>query len=95
VHGSEMRTDPPPPERRSRDAVTVGHTELSHRVENIVRQLYLHALPIEGPTPHTSTDDRLIVDRPIGQEAAKPNAAELCQTPRQSGVVGDREIHLE
>ena len=60
VHGSEMRTDPPSPERRSRDAVTVGHTELGHRVENLVRQLYLHALPIEGPTPHTSTDDRLI-----------------------------------
>ena len=60
MHGSERRTDPPSPEPGLRDPVTVGHPELGHRVENLARQLYLHALPIEGPTSHTSTDDRLV-----------------------------------
>ncbi len=50
----------PVPQRDSSNSVTVGHPELGHRVENLARQLYLHALPIEGPTSHTSTDGRLV-----------------------------------
>ena len=51
---------PPSPELSSRHPVTVGHAEVGHRVENLARQPYLHALPIEGPTSHTSPDDRLV-----------------------------------
>lgn len=34
VHGSELRTDCPAPERESLHSVTLGHPELGHRVED-------------------------------------------------------------
>ena len=51
-------------------------------------------LQMADVNPEPCTVDEY-VDRPIGREAAKPNAAELCQTPRQCGVIRDREIRLE
>ena len=64
VHGSELRTDPPSPERKSLHSAAVGHSETGHRVEDLARQLYLDSLSVEGSTSHTSTDDRLVpVDR--------------------------------
>ncbi len=64
VHGSEMRTDPLSPERRSLHSIAVRHPEASHRVENTARELHLHALALEGSTPHGAADDGLVpVDR--------------------------------
>ena len=62
VHGSELRTDPPSPERSSGHPVTLGHPETGHRVEDLTRELYLDSLAVEGPTSHTSTDDRLVTE---------------------------------
>ena len=60
LHGSELRTDPPSPELGSGHSATVGHPETGHRIEDPARQLYFNALPGEGSTSHTSTDDRLV-----------------------------------
>ena len=40
--------------------MAVRHAEAGHRVENFARQLHLNALPSQGSTSHTSTDDRLV-----------------------------------
>ena len=70
VHGSEMRADPPSPERRSSHSVAVGHAETGHRIENLARQLHLNSLSIEGSTSHASTDDRLVSIHGILDHAA-------------------------
>ena len=70
MHGSELRADPPSPERRSRHSVAVRHPETGHRIENPARQLHLSSLPREGSTSHTSTDDRLVsMDRVLDHTA--------------------------
>lgn len=55
-----MWTDSPSHERRSGHSAAVGHPQTDHRIEDLARQLYFNALPIEGSTSHTSTDDRLV-----------------------------------
>ena len=60
LHGSELRTDPPSPELGSGHSATVGHPKTGHRIEDLARQLYFNALPSEGSTSHTSSDDRLV-----------------------------------
>jgi hypothetical protein len=57
VHGSELRTDPPSPQRESRTSVTVGHPEQGLRVEDPACQLYLDSLALQGATPHALADD--------------------------------------
>ena len=51
---------PPAPERTSGHSVAVRHPEVGHRIEDLTRELYLDSLAVEGPTSHTSTDDRLV-----------------------------------
>ena len=58
VHGSELRPYPPSPEAGSGHSVAVGHPQTDHPIEDLARQLYFNALPSEGSTSHTSTDDR-------------------------------------
>ena len=70
LHGSGSQTEPPSPERNSRHSIAVGHAEVGHRVENLARQLYLHALPIKGPTSHTGTGDRLVSVHGVLDQAA-------------------------
>ncbi len=70
VHGSELRTDAPSPERGSRHSVAVGHTETGHRVEDLARQLHLDSLSSEGSTSHPSTDDRLVTVHGVLYHAA-------------------------
>ena len=60
LHGSELGTDPPSPERESRHSVGVGYPEQGHRIEDLARRPYLDSLSVEGSTSHTSTDDRLV-----------------------------------
>ena len=61
---------PLPPERNSRHSIAVGHAEVGHRVENLARHLDLHALSIERPASHTSTDYRLVSEHCILDQAA-------------------------
>jgi hypothetical protein len=70
VHGFEMRTDPPSPELGSCHSVAVGHAETGHRIEDFGRELHLDSLALEGATPHTSTDDRLVSVHSILDHAA-------------------------
>ena len=44
LHGSEVRTDPPSPDRGLRHSVAVLHPKQCHRVEDLARELYLDAL---------------------------------------------------
>ncbi len=60
VHGPELGKGPPSPERESRRSVAVRHPETGHCVEDLACQLYLNSLSVEGPTSHTSTDDRFV-----------------------------------
>ncbi len=60
MHGSELKTDPPSPGPSSRHSVALRHPKVGHRIENLTRELYLDSLAVEGPTSHTSTDDRLV-----------------------------------
>jgi hypothetical protein len=69
LHGSEVRTDSPSPERESRHSVAGRHPKQGHRVEDLTRELYLDALAVEGSTSHTSTDDCLVTEDGILHEA--------------------------
>ena len=60
VHDSDMRTDPPSPERESRHSVAARHPETGHCVEDLARQLHLDLLSVEGSTSHTPADDRFV-----------------------------------
>ncbi len=62
---------PRPPEQGSFHSVAVWHPEMSHRVEDPGRKLYLNSLAVEGPTSHTSTDDRLVSEDGILHQAAR------------------------
>ena len=71
LHGSEQRTDPPSPERKSLHAVAVRHPQQGHRIEHFARQSHLDSLPVEASTSHTSTDDRLVSEDGILHQAAR------------------------
>jgi hypothetical protein len=60
LHGSGESTGPPSPKLGSPHSVAVRHPEQRHRIEGLDRQLHLNALPSEGSTSHTSTNDRLV-----------------------------------
>ncbi len=70
VHGSELRTDPPSPERKLLHAVAIRHPKQGHRVEDPARELHLDSLSVEGSTSHTSTDERLVSEDRILHHAA-------------------------
>ncbi len=57
LHGSKSRTNPPFPERRSRNFVAVWHPEAVHRIENPARKSYLHSLTSHCATRHVSADE--------------------------------------
>ncbi len=59
LHGLEKGTEPPSPGPGLCYSVALGHPKLGHSVENFARQLYLDPVSVEGPTSHTSADDRL------------------------------------
>ena len=70
VHGSELMTSPPSPERGSRHSVTVGHAETGHGVEDPAGEWHLHPLPRQRATRHGSADDRLVsIDRVLDHGA--------------------------
>ena len=60
LHGSDLGTDPPSPRPGLHHAVAVRHPHQGHGIEDLARQLHLHPLSAEGPTSHTSTDDRFV-----------------------------------
>jgi hypothetical protein len=49
------------------------HPQKGHRIENFGRELHLDSLALEGATPHTSTDDRLVSVDGILHQAACPS----------------------
>ncbi len=55
VHDSELRTDPPFPERESPHSIAVRHPETRHPIEDRAGQLDLDSLSIEGSTSYTCT----------------------------------------
>ena len=71
MHGSELGTDAPSRKRRSDHSAAVGHPQTDHRIEDLARQLYFNALPSDGSTSHTSTDDRLVPVHGILDQAAR------------------------
>jgi hypothetical protein len=73
LHGSDWGTDPPSPGLGSDHSVAFGHAETGHRIANFGRELHLDSLALEGATPHTSTDDRLVSEDGILHQAACPS----------------------